>query len=61
MMTPLRAARRGARGGVEPSFENVRVKERIVGRRREIICRRYDRTTDSFIAIDPGSLGIEEE
>jgi hypothetical protein len=50
----------GRAAGIEPSFENVHVKERIVGRRREIICRRYDRKTDSFIAIDPGSLGIEE-
>ena len=46
---------------IEPSFENVHVKERIVGRRREITCRRYDGKTDSFIVIDPGSLGIEEE
>jgi hypothetical protein len=51
----------GCAVGVEPTFENVHVKERIAGRRREIICRRYDRKTDSFIAIDPGSLGIEEE
>lgn len=61
MMTRCALHAGGRAVGVEPSFENVHVKERIVGRRREIICRRYDRKTDSFIAIDPGSLGIEEE
>jgi hypothetical protein len=35
--------------------------ERIVGDRRDVRCRRYDRTTDSFIDIDPASVGIEEE
>ncbi|TCU60490.1 hypothetical protein EDE08_1213 [Bradyrhizobium sp. R2.2-H] len=44
-----------------PGFENIFVVERIVGDRRDVRCRRYDRTTDSFIDIDPASVGIEEE
>jgi hypothetical protein len=61
MMTRCALHAEGRALETEPSFENVHVKERIVGRRRKITCRRYDRKTDSFIAIDPGSLGIEEE
>jgi hypothetical protein len=61
MMTRCALHAEGRAVVIEPSFENVHVKERIVGRRREITCRRYDRKTDSFIVIDPGSLGIEEE
>jgi hypothetical protein len=61
MMTRCALHAEGRAVVIEPSFENVQVKERIVGERREIICRRYDRETDSFIVIDAGSLGIEEE
>jgi hypothetical protein len=61
MMTRCALHAEGRAVVIEPSFENVHVKERIVGRRREITCRRYDGKTDSFIVIDPGSLGIEEE
>jgi hypothetical protein len=61
MMTRCALHAEGRAVVIEPSFENVHVKERIVGERREIVCRRYDRETDSFIVIDAGSLGIEEE
>jgi len=44
----------------EPRFANVQVIERIVGKRREVLARRYDRATDSFVGIDPRSLCIEE-
>jgi hypothetical protein len=44
----------------KPRFANVQVMERIVGKRREVLARRYDRATDRFVNIDPRSLGIEE-
>lgn len=46
---------------VKPHLQNVRIEERVVGGQRIIRCRRYDRATDSFIDIPPGSMGIEEE
>jgi hypothetical protein len=46
---------------IRPGFESIRSGERSVGGRREIRCHRYDRETDSFADVDPGSLGIEEE
>jgi hypothetical protein len=61
MMTRCALHAEGHAVVIEPSFENVHVKERIVGQRREIICRRYDRKTDSFVDVDPRALGIEEE
>lgn len=44
-----------------PGFENIFVVERIVGDRRDVRRRRYVRATDSFVDVDPSSLGIEEE
>ncbi|ABE62181.1 conserved hypothetical protein [Nitrobacter hamburgensis X14] len=44
----------------EPRFENVQVMERIVGKGRRVLARRYNRVTDSFVDVDPQSLGIEE-
>jgi hypothetical protein len=44
-----------------PGFENIFVVERIIGKRREVTCRRYDREIDSFVDVDPRPLGIEEE
>lgn len=46
---------------IKPGLENIHVVQRIVGKRREVTCRRYDRATASFIDVDPGSLGLEEE
>ncbi len=46
---------------VRQGLENISIVERIVGDRRDLQCRRYDRVTDSFIDVDPGALGIEEE
>jgi hypothetical protein len=45
----------------EPRLRNVHVEERIVGDRRVVRCRRYDRATDSFVDIDPASVGSEED
>ncbi|MBR0707991.1 hypothetical protein [Bradyrhizobium liaoningense] len=44
-----------------PGLDNVHIVERIVGKRRDIRCRRYDRSTDSFVDVDPRTLGIEEQ
>jgi hypothetical protein len=41
--------------------DGIHVLKRIVGGRRRTLRRRYDRETDSFIDVDPDSLGIEEE
>jgi hypothetical protein len=41
--------------------DDIQVVERIVGKRRSVRRRRYDRETDTFKDIDPSSLGIEEE
>jgi hypothetical protein len=47
--------------GVEPRFRDVHIEERIIGDRRVVRYRRYDRETDSFVEVDPGTLGIEEQ
>lgn len=39
----------------------IYVFERIVGKRRSVVHRRYDRTSDSFIDVDAASLSIEED
>lgn len=44
-----------------PGFDNILIVQRIVGGRRRTTARRYDRATDSFIDVDPGSLNIGEE
>jgi hypothetical protein len=45
---------------IKRQLQNVHIKERIVGDRYVVRRRRYDRTTDSFIDIDPASIGIRE-
>jgi hypothetical protein len=60
LMTRCATHAEGRAVETEPRFENVHIMERTVGKRREVICRRYDRATDTFIAVPPGSLGIEE-
>jgi hypothetical protein len=52
---------RGEAVPIKPGFENVRIVRRMVeGRVRIIFCRRYDRAADTFVNVDPKSLGIEE-
>jgi hypothetical protein len=60
LMTRCAAHAEGRAVETELRFENVHIMERTVGGTREVLCRRYDRATDSFIAVPPGSLGIEE-
>jgi hypothetical protein len=46
----------------KPGFNNLLVTQKIVGGRfRTVASRRYVRETDSFVDVDPSSLGIEEE
>jgi hypothetical protein len=52
---------RGEAVPIKRGFENVRIVRRMVeGRVRIIFCRRYDRSADMFVDVDPKSLGIEE-
>jgi hypothetical protein len=47
---------------IRPGFDNLLVVQRLVdGRLRTVTCRRYERATDSFVDVDPNSLGIEEQ
>jgi hypothetical protein len=47
---------------VEPGLENIHIVRGYEGDDSRIIaCRRYDRETDSFLDVDPRSLGIEDE
>jgi hypothetical protein len=53
---------RGEPVPVKAGRENIRIVGRFVEDRIRIAsCRRYDRTTDSFVDVDPRSLGIEED
>jgi hypothetical protein len=62
LMTRCAAHAEGRHVGVRPGFENLHVVRRVVGGRFRIAsCRRYDREADSFVDVDPRSLGIEEE
>jgi hypothetical protein len=46
---------------IRPGFENLHIVRTFgSGQFPVISCRRYDRETDSFIDVDPTSLGIEE-
>jgi hypothetical protein len=45
----------------EPGRENVHLVRCATPNGFRIAPRRYDRETDSFIPIDPDSLGIEED
>ena len=52
---------RGEAVPIKPGFENLRIDRRIVeGRVQIIFCRRYDRAGDTFVDVDPKSLGIDE-
>jgi hypothetical protein len=47
---------------IRPGFDNLLVVQRLVdGRLRTVACRRYERATDSFVDVDPGSSEIREE
>jgi hypothetical protein len=47
---------------IKPGFENLYIVRRFgAGGLQTVSCRRYDRSTDAFVDVDPVSLGIEEE
>ncbi|MBB1090463.1 hypothetical protein HUU61_04100 [Rhodopseudomonas palustris] len=46
---------------VKPGFDNIRIVRSFEPGKPPILsCRRYDRATDTFVDVDPASLGIEE-
>jgi hypothetical protein len=46
---------------IQAGWENLHlVRGYRDGKIAIIVCRRYDRETDSFVDVDPQSLGIEE-
>jgi hypothetical protein len=46
---------------VRPGFENLHIVRRLeAGRAQIVTCRRYIRDKDSFVDVDPQTLGIEE-
>ena len=55
---------RGELAPIKPGYENLHLV-RTFGPKHErlpiVSCRRYIRETDSFVDVDPKSLGIEEE
>jgi hypothetical protein len=62
LMTRCAEHRQGRVVERRAGFDNVHIAHKIVdGRLRIVQCRRYDRKSDSFIDIDPISLGIEDE
>ena len=46
---------------IKPGFENLHIQRRLEAGLPIASCRRYDRNSDTFIDVDPKSLGIEEE
>jgi hypothetical protein len=46
---------------IEPGWENIHlVRGTRNGKAAILVCRRYDRASESFVDVDPVSLGIEE-
>jgi hypothetical protein len=46
---------------IEPGWENIHlVRGTRDGKTSIIVCQRYERETDSFVDVDPQTLGIEE-
>jgi hypothetical protein len=51
----------GAPVPIEPGWENIHLTRGVRGgKTTTLVCVRYVRATDSFIDVDPKSLGIEE-
>jgi hypothetical protein len=46
---------------VKEHLRNIIVETRIIGDKTIVRCRRYVRKTDSFVDVDPASIGIQEE
>ena len=62
-LTTRCAAHAEGRPPVPPraGFENMHIVRHLVGGKRHVTCRRYDRERDVFVDVDPASLGIGEE
>jgi hypothetical protein len=45
---------------VKEHLRNIFVETRIIGDQTIVRCRRYVRETDSFVDVDPASIGIQE-
>jgi hypothetical protein len=60
-MTRCTAHARGAAVQGRQGFEYIRIVRPVGSGLRAVATRRYDRAADAFIAVDAGSLGIEEE
>jgi hypothetical protein len=62
LATACREHARGEPVPVEAGRENLRIVGRLVeGRLRIASCRRYDRDADTFVDVDPATVGTEEE
>ncbi|ABE62182.1 hypothetical protein Nham_1358 [Nitrobacter hamburgensis X14] len=60
-MTRCAAHAKGQPVPTEPGQENVQVVRRATPGGFRIAPRRYDRASDTFVDVDPKSLGIEEQ
>jgi hypothetical protein len=61
----LIACREHGSGGapvlIEPGWENIHLTRGVRGgKTTTLVCVRYERATDSFVDVDPKSLGIDE-
>jgi hypothetical protein len=61
LMTRCAEHRKGVPVAERRDLQNVHTVYRIVDDKPVPRGRRYDRATDSFVDVDPGALGLEEE
>lgn len=62
LMTRCAAHAMGVPVETRPGLENMHIVSRFAaGEMQVVTCQRYDRKTDSFVDVDPTSLGIEED
>jgi hypothetical protein len=62
LLTACAEHAKGAPVPVQTGWENIHlVRGSRGGKAAILVCRRYDRASDSFVDVDPQSLGIEEE
>jgi hypothetical protein len=60
MLTACEEHAQGDAVAIRPGRENLHIIRRLEAGLPVVSCRRYIRETDSFIDVDPQSLGIEE-
>lgn len=46
---------------IQPGFENIHIVRYGRGAQLRIVCRRYDWDNDTFVDVDPASIGIVED